>query len=414
MNKPMDLFGVLCAANINVFGSWDNFLKLFNGYKNQWGGYEFGMPLAEVPERLHRVMLRRLKSEVLKDLPPKIYKDIEIDCETSTIKEINNLFGKITNKDNIDFDSDEFDAEELPSFTEFSEIRALLAKSRIPAMLEIVESYEESETPLVVFSAHKAPIEALKDRVGWRIITGDTSSEDRRNFVHEFQSGKLKGIGLTIKAGGVGVTLTNSSNVLFVDMDWVPSWNIQAEDRLVRIGATGSNVLIMRMRSNHPLDKHIQKLLIHKTELAYLALEASIKFNPPKPRATVDVIDETDEEMYARINAAGADVERGIALGKLNRVLARESAKVADVPEPVLTSNRKEMLRNALDYMISICDGAEERDGQGFNKPDAFISRWIGLCLRDEDEVSYRVLERILVRYRRQLKGSFEEIWRPE
>ncbi|MCK9567494.1 SNF2-related protein [Candidatus Pacearchaeota archaeon] len=415
MNNPLDLFGVLSAGNINVFGSWDNFLRLFNGYKNQWGGYEFGMPLPEVPERMQRVMLRRLKTEVLKDLPPKVYQDIEVDDGTLT-KTLNTFLGKVTGKkidDDFDYEA-ELDIEELPDFKEFSEIRAMLARSRIPAMLEMVESYEDSGTPLVVFSAHKEPIEALQDRAGWRIITGDTDPETRRNFVKEFQDGLLKGIALTIKTGGVGFTLTRATNALFVDLDWTPSWNIQAEDRLVRIGATGSHVLIMRMRSNHPLDRHIQKLLKHKIALAYLALEASIKFKPPPPRLPgVAVIQETDDEMMARIQVAGDEVEREIALDRLQGVLARESAKVNNVPEPELTPGRKEMLRDALEYMISVCDGAETRDQMGFNKPDAFMARWVGMCLREEDEVSFRVLERILVRYRRQLKGRFEEIWKP-
>jgi hypothetical protein len=159
----------------------------------------------------------------------------------------------------------------------------------------------------------------------------------------------------------------------------------------------------------------MHKLLAHKIALAYKALDASIKFNPPPPRMPgVAVIEETDEEMRARINAAGEEVEREVALGKLRGILGRESAKVNDVPEPELTPGRKEMLRSALEYMISICDGAEMRDSMGFNKPDAFIARWVGRCLREEDDVSYRVLERILVRYRRQLKGKFEEIWKPE
>ena len=419
MNRPQDLFGVLCSGNMNVFGSWDNFLRLFNGYKNGYGGYEFGMPLPEVPERMHRIMLRRLKSEVLKDLPPKIYQDIEVDCDGALTKKINEFLGKTigvkkakdTNYEKI---VDELDFEELPSFSQFSEIRAMLAESRIPAMLEIVESYEDSGTPLVIFSAYKAPIKALENRDGWKIITGETKSEDRRNFVREFQEGKLKGIALTIQAGGVGITLTGATNALFVDLDWTPSWNIQAEDRLVRIGATGSHVLIMRMRSSHPLDRHTQKLLAHKIALAYLALEATIKFKPLPPRMPgVAVIDETDDEMMARINAAGEEVEREIALDRLQGILRRESAKVKDVPEPELTPGRMAMLRDALGYMISVCDGAEIRDMQGFNKPDAFIARWVGMCLREKDEVSYRVLERILVRYRRQLKGRFEEIWKP-
>lgn len=416
MNRPEDLFGVLCSGNMNVLGSWNNFLRLFNGYNNGYGGYEFGMPEPEVPERLQRVMLRRLKTEVMKDLPPKIYQDIEVDIGGALTQKLNTLLGKITGKKDIDYDNfdEEIDLEELPSFTEFSAIRAMLAESRIPAMLELVESYEEAGTPLVVFSAHVKPIEELGKREGWKIITGTTDAEDRRNSVREFQEGKLKGIGLTIKAGGLGITLTRATNALFVDLDWTPALNIQSEDRLVRIGATGSHVLIMRMRSNHPLDRHIQKLLAHKIALAYKALEESIKFKPPPPRLPgVAVVQETDEEMMARINAAGQEVEREIALDRLHGILGRESAKVKDVPEPELTPGRMAMLRDALDYMISVCDGAETRDMQGFNKPDAFIARWVGCCLREEDEVSYRVLERILVRYRRQLKGKFEEIWKP-
>jgi SWI/SNF-related matrix-associated actin-dependent regulator 1 of chromatin subfamily A len=417
MNRPEDLFGVLCSGFMNVFGSWDNFLRLFNGYKNGFGGYEFGMPKPEVPERMQRIMLRRLKSEVMKDLPPKIYQDIEVDIDGALTKKINELLGKIIDtKQTKDIEElvENLDIEQLPSFGEFSKIRAMLAESRIPAMLELVESYEESGTPLVVFSAHVKPIKALKNREGWRIITDDVGAEDRRNYVREFQDGKLKGIGITIKTGGLGITLTRATNALFVDLDWTPAMNLQAEDRLVRIGATGSHVLIMRMRSNHPLDRHIQKLLAFKIALAYRALEASIKFKPLPPRMPgVAVIEETDEEMMARINAAGAEVEREISLDRLHGILGRESAKVNDVPEPELTPGRMAMLRDALDYMISVCDGAETRDGMGFSKPDAHIARWVGHCLREEDEVSYRVLERILVRYRRQLKSRFEEIWKP-
>jgi hypothetical protein len=278
-----------------------------------------------------------------------------------------------------------------------------------------VEGYEDAGTPLVVFSAHKKPIEELGKREGWKIITGDIGAEERRDIVHEFQEGKLKGLGLTIQAGGVGLTLTRASNALFVDLDWTPSMNLQAEDRLVRIGATASCVLIMRMSSSHPLDQHIQKLIERKVALAYAALESSIKFSPLKPRKPgVAVVEETDEELAERIRNACEEAERGIYLDKLQGVLGRESLKVNDTPEPELTSWRRAMLRDALDYMISICDGAETRDNMGFSKPDAGIARWIGCCLRDYDEVSYRVLERILVRYRRQLKGKFEAIWKPE
>lgn len=417
MNNPEDLYGVLQAGDMQVLGGWDKFLELFNAVFNGFG-YEFGLPSPEVPERMKRVMLRRLKTEVLKDLPPKTYQRVDVPLDSDTIKKLNKFLVEAGMDPKSESLQKQLELSDLPGFESFSKIRALLAQSRIPAMLEMVEEYEESQTPLLVFSAHTAPIEALADRPGWAIITGDTPAEKRFQIQTDFQAGKLKGVGLTVGAGGVGLNLTHASNVLFVDLDWTPALNIQSEDRACRIGQTSDKVLIKRMCSNHPLDLHIQKLLEWKLEMAFRALEASIKFKPLKKRPLVQdikIVEESDEELAARIKAAENDANREVALGKLQLVASREAVKVNDVPEPPLTPSRKAMLKEALEYMAGRCDGAIEKDGVGFNRPDAAIGHWIhDTGLRDEDELPFRVLERILCRYRRQLKGQFEEIWKPE
>jgi len=419
MTRPQDLYGVISAGNMNVLGGWDKFVSLFGGYKDKFG-WRFGMPSAEVPERMKRVMLRRLKSEVLKDLPPKTYKNIEVNnLGTAFYSKINSILSKIDPKEkDIDNLISKLEITSLPSFEEFSQIRALLAEAKIPAMMELVESYEESGTPLIVFSAHKAPVLSLGERDGWGVITGETEAEKRTEIVQKFQNGDLKGIGLTIQAGGVGITLTRASDVLFVDMDWTPALNIQAEDRLHRIGQTSDNILVMRMNSSHPLDIRIQHLIEYKTKLMQKALDESFKFSPPKARPLaqdIKIIEETAEELAERMKAAESEVERNYALSRLQEIAGREAAKVDGVPEPELTPNRKRLLRDALDYMVSVCDGAIEKDGMGFNRPDAFIGHWIfATGLREEDELAFRVLERILCRYRRQLKEEFEVIWKPE
>ena len=417
MNNPEDLYGVLQAGDMQVLGGWEKFLELFNAVFNGFG-YDFGLPSPEVPERMKRVMLRRLKTEVLKDLPPKTYQRVDVPLDSDTIKKLNKFLVEAGMDPKSESLQDQLELSDLPGFESFSKIRALLAQSRIPAMLEMVEEYEETQTPLLVFSAHKAPIEALEDRPGWAIITGDTPAEKRFQIQTDFQAGKLKGVGLTVGAGGVGLNLTHASNVLFVDLDWTPALNIQSEDRACRIGQTSDKVLIKRMCSNHPLDLHIQRLLEWKLEMAFRALEASIKFKPLKKRPLtqdIKVVEESDEELAARIKAAENDADREVALGKLQRVAGREAVKVNDVPEPPLTPGRKAMLKEALEYMAGRCDGAIEKDGVGFNRPDAAIGHWIhDTGLRDEDELPFRVLERILCRYRRQLKGQFEEIWKPD
>lgn len=411
LNRPFDLYGVLSSGGMarEALGGWNKFLDLFQGQKGKYGGYIFAGPKPEVPERMRRVMLRRLKKDVLQDLPPKQHQTIVVDLSGKIKKDLDSAMKEW---------EENYDKDELPPFKMFSSIRAKLAKDRIKAMLEIVSSYEEQETPLIVFSAHKMPIEELAKRDGWRIITGDISASERDEIKDEFQNGKLKGIGLTIKAGGVGLTLTHASDLLFVDLDWTPALNLQAEDRGHRIGQMAERVLIMHMVSKHPLDLHIHELIERKMELIRKAIEEKVEFTPRKQNAkTPKLRNETNEELKARLVAleeAAAEVDRQTARNKLASILERERGKTV-IPEPELTYKRKALIRDALGYMISRCDGAIKRDGIGFNKPDAGIAHCVFRTgMREDDEITFRVIERVLSRYYTQVSSKYPEIWEPE
>jgi SWI/SNF-related matrix-associated actin-dependent regulator 1 of chromatin subfamily A len=260
LNKPGDLFGVLSSVGMvgEVFGTWNRFKELFNAQDGQYG-LEWGMPSPEVPERLRRVMLARRREEVLPNLPRKQYVDLPVDNTKSIDKQLDALdkvHGKLSRE-----------GGRLPPFQDFSRIRAEIAEARIPEMLEFVENCEEQEEQLVVFSYHLAPLDQLAMREGWAVISGDTPLDQRQQIVDAFQQGHLKGVGLTIQAGGVGLTLTAANKMLFVDMDWVPANNWQAEDRICRIGQEADKVTIYRMVSNHPLDRHVHTLLATKIAL---------------------------------------------------------------------------------------------------------------------------------------------------
>ena len=268
MNKPFDLFGVLSSMNMekDVFASFNNFVRLFQGRKNSWGAYDFSGPLPEVSTYLKRVMLRRLRHNVLPDLPKKTITNISVNnIPKELILEMNLLYKNWSN-----FLKD----KELPRFEEFASIRARLAQSRIPALMEIVESHEDALIPLVVFSAHKDPINQFVGRDGWETITGNTPIEKRNKIVEDFQAGKLKGVALTIQAGGVGLTLTHAWKAIFVDLDWTPALNSQAEDRICRIGQTNP-CEIVRMSSNHPLDEHLNSILSEKMDLFQKAIDGA-------------------------------------------------------------------------------------------------------------------------------------------
>jgi SWI/SNF-related matrix-associated actin-dependent regulator of chromatin subfamily A-like protein 1 len=268
-NRPQDLYGILesLQMQMKVFGGWTKFVGHMNGYKDRWGGYVWGTPKPIVPELLRRVMLRRKREEVLPDLPNKKYTYIKCPLPNQLKSEMDILWQTYNSV---------FKEKELPPFEKFSEIRNKLAISRFDSLIELVEEHEEDNIPLVVFSAHVDPLNKLGEREGWAKITGQTPAEQRQKIVNEFQSGSLKGVAVSIKAGGVGLTLTRAWKAIFVDMDWVPGANQQAEDRICRIGQTSQKVEIVRLFSDHVLDNHVMELISWKMSLIENAIEKSI------------------------------------------------------------------------------------------------------------------------------------------
>lgn len=409
-NRPFDLYGVLetCGMDREVFGGFGGFLKAFGGHKSKWGGYEFDGPDASVPEKLRRVMIRRLKTEVLKDLPSKIRSTMVVnDLPAALRRQMDRAWDEWTGED--------AERSELPDFSEFSEIRAALASSRIDAMHEWCEDREEEGAPVLVFSAHRAPVEAAGAREGWGAILGDTPIAERQRLVEAFQAGKLKGLALTIVAGGVGITLTRASCALFVDLDWTPANNLQAEDRMVRIGQLATCVQIVRMVSNHVLDAHVHALLDQKMALVEAAVERTVAYEIPKAAANtaVTTVEETAEAFEARMAArvavrlqAVADLEREEAHRKIKSALGRMgSTPDFQVPDS-FSDEVAEALRGAVTFLAEQCDGAVDKDGVGFNKPDAAMGRWLA-CTGMADLASLQLAWAISRKYVRQAGKMF-------
>lgn len=301
-NRPQDLYGVLSALGMahKVFGGWNRFVKVMNGKSDGWGGYSWGTPTPIVPELLRRVMLRRMREDVLPDLPKKTYtetvvplpKKLQRRCDQMWAEWGEYLIGELGEAPKN---------AQLPPFEEFSSLRAELAASRIPALAERVEEHEEDEVPLMVFCAHLAPLEELGKRDGWGLITGATPAAKRTEIVKQFQAGKLKGIAASIKAGGVGITTTRAWKAIFVDLDWVPGWNKQAEDRICRIGQESKTCEIERFVSEHILDRHVLALLTWKSGISDAAVDDEVEVSIPKE--VIESAAESAEDYEARMNA---------------------------------------------------------------------------------------------------------------
>jgi SNF2 family DNA or RNA helicase len=121
---------------------------------------------------------------------------------------------------------------------------------------ELEEIISDNPTKqLVVFSQSRSMVNLLARRLESKKIsvgryTGQIPQKDRDATVEAFQRGDLHIFAGTIAAGGEGITLHASSTCVFLDRHWNPTKNVQAEDRLHRIGQKNAVQIIDIMARN--------------------------------------------------------------------------------------------------------------------------------------------------------------------
>ncbi|TYG64936.1 hypothetical protein ES288_D06G145600v1 [Gossypium darwinii] len=178
------------------------------------------------------------------------------------------------------------------------------AEAKIPAVLDYLGTIVEADCKFLIFAHHQPMIEAihqflLKKKVGCIRIDGTTPASSRQALVNDFQEkDAIKAAVLSIKAGGVGLTLTAASTVIFAELSWTPGDLIQAEDRAHRIGQV-SSVNIYYLLANDTVDDIIWDVVQNKLENLgqmldghenSLEVSSSQEHRSPTKQKTVDLI----------------------------------------------------------------------------------------------------------------------------
>ncbi len=191
-------------------------------------------------------MIRRLKADVLPELPPKRRQLIVLKAKgapDSMFPEVNDnnyfdILGKLT--------------ADKALFTEYSKKRHAQALAKVDESVEFIENALDGADKIIVFAHHGDVIAALAEGLkafNPRIATGATHVADRGAAVHAFQNDPSVRLFIgSIGAAGVGITLTAASVVIFVELDPVPGRMTQAEDRAHRIGQRESLLVYLLVR----------------------------------------------------------------------------------------------------------------------------------------------------------------------
>jgi len=150
------------------------------------------------------------------------------------------------------------------------EVKLSSPSCKIDALLELLE--EMDDKPLVVMAASRQLIglaeKALTDnKISYSLIVGGQTPDEREAAKEAFQTGRVRVILCTIAAGGIGITLTRSDTLCFLQRSWSMVENSQAEDRVHRIGSeVHDKVTIVDIIANGTIEERLRVVLGQKLE----------------------------------------------------------------------------------------------------------------------------------------------------
>ena len=207
------------------------------------------------------LMVRRLKSDVLNQLPPKRRQKIEIATNEKVIHELKRTRKNVKGRKGT-----------LECYT-------LTSKAKIEGVLAYISDIIDAKEKFIVFAYHHEMLDALEKlckekRIDYMRIDGTTKQETRYQYVNYFQLNKSCQVAiLSIIAASTGITLTAAHMVIFAELTWTPSIMIQAEDRVHRIGQKSEFVDIKYLYGKETLDDFILDKLQKKLTIVSTTLD---------------------------------------------------------------------------------------------------------------------------------------------
>jgi len=224
------------------------------------------MHVASLRAQLNKYTLRRLKSEVLKDLPDVIDTTEELELSPKQRVAYNQVLRDIRkSKDNQVLAN----VNRLRTICDYDEESNESAKA--DRIVEIVEKIKSIREKAVIFSYLIKPLDLLSDQlkevIGPRAIEtvrGEMDLKDREQALGRFREDPDKTVLLcSSKVGSEGLNLTEANHVIFFNEWWNPAANNQARDRVIRIGQD-KKVWVYRFRCSGTIDQAFDNIIKRK------------------------------------------------------------------------------------------------------------------------------------------------------
>lgn len=284
LSRPSELFTLL---NIIDQKTWTNLYDFYRRYcdahQTRWGMDVSGASnIEELHARIKRYFIRRDKTEVLKELPPKTFIDMPVELSpeydkkyTAAANNFAQYLRQYTGKQPRDI-ARALAAEKL---TQLNVLRMLNSMGKLETAIELIESVVDAGEKVLVFSSFLEPLRVLQSHFKDKavVLTGETPVRERQFVVEQFQNNPNVKVFLGgIKSAGMGITLTAASNVIFLDYSWNPADHQQAQDRVHRPGQFAKSVNIYQLYAMDTIDEDLKKMLEHKQDIFETVIEGKV------------------------------------------------------------------------------------------------------------------------------------------
>jgi SWI/SNF-related matrix-associated actin-dependent regulator 1 of chromatin subfamily A len=386
-NRPIELWPIVHGIAPKSFPNWVSFVETFcDGRQTRYGWETNGASNLDVLQAELRasLMVRRLKCDVLKDLPlirrtimvipaDGCRKQIEIEkkIEQDSINNVERLqvlaeMAKSEGEEEYLKAIDNLKEGNRIAFTSMAKIRHDTAVIKIPYAVDAISDILDSGVDkIAVFAWHHDVVDGIMSGLAEYnpvVLTGKNSIEEKQASVDSFQIDKTVRVFVgSITAAGSGITLTASSNVAIVEFDWVPANMSQVEARCNRIGSTGKSTNVYYIALDGSLDQKLATTVVDKLNIISAALDGGGKCYD-------DVIGDINQHDFDVVDSMSNPKEDSLpATKRVRRDQIEEISKKIDESDIEIIHTCLLKLKG-FDF-----DHANIRNGMGFSKVDVVI-----------------------------------------
>ena len=265
-NRGSEIWPIIDLLKTGLLGSFKEFCEYFCYVNDKGKAIVLENKRASLRNELQKhVMLRRKKSDVLKELKDKVrYKEVIAADTDYYIEELDKIWKKLEEEQK---DADTEFSKSASYHRAIQSERQIAGLAKLPHVINFVKNIMEIEESVVVFCHHKVIHKLLHESLeefSPISIIGGQSDTMRQDQIDKFQKGESKLMIAGIRAGNVGINLTRAKYVIFAELDWSPAIHRQAEDRLHRIGQKNT-VFAYYLIGNGTLDDHVANVLVDKS-----------------------------------------------------------------------------------------------------------------------------------------------------